>query len=323
MDRFDALSGAKKAAILLLALGTDDTVEVTRHLDPAMAYDVIREVAKMDLVPEQVTTAVLGEYLARAPKGGGGENPKRFAQEVLKRSFGQDRASSLDFLRRVDKGQLVEIVRSEHPQVVAYIMSVLSPEQSSELLALLPPEQQVEIARRIANTETPQPGVLNHLARVLSSRLNLSSAEGEEVEQAGGVESLVGIMKSVTRTVEQNILSQLEAVDPTLADELRKRMVVFEDLANLEDRAVQRVIQDVDRKVLAMALKQCPDVVKDKVLNNLPERARNILVEDMQAAGRVRVAEVEKAQSEIAASIRRLEREGEIVVSRDSEQYVS
>lgn len=322
MDRFANLSGTKKAAVLLLALGTDDTVEVTRHLDPAMAYDVIREVAKMEMVPEQVTTSVLTEFLSRVPKGGTGEHPKRFAQEVLKRSFGQEKASSLDFLRRVDRGQLVDIVNSEHPQVVAYILSVLKPDQASELLAILPPEQQVEIARRIATTESPTPEVLGHLTRTLSSRLNLSTTEKDE-EQTGGLESLVGIMKNANRTVEQNILTRLEDADPSLAEELRKRMVVFEDLATMDDRSVQRVIQEVDRKVLALALKQCPDPVKDKVLHNLPERARNILMEDIQAAGRVRVAEVEKAQSEIAAAVRRLESEGEIVVSRDSEQYVS
>lgn len=322
MDRFANLSGTRKAAILLLALGADDTVEVTRHLDAAMAYDVIREVAKMEMVPEQVTTAVLDEFLTRVPKAGSGENPKRFAQEVLKRSFGQERASSLDFLRRVDRGQLMEIVHSEHPQVVAYILSVLSPEQSSELLAGLPSEQQVEIARRIATIEPPQPEVLSHLTRSLSGRLNLTTSENQE-EQSGGLESLVGIMKNANRTVEQNILTRLEDVDPALADELRKRMVVFEDLALMDDRSVQRVVQEVDRKILALALKQCPDAVKDKVLSNLPERARNILQEDIQAAGRVRVAEVEKAQSEISAVVRRLESEGEIVVSRDSEQYVS
>lgn len=315
-------SGVKKAATLLLCLGVDAAVEITRHLEQSLAYDVIREAARINALDQREVREVLSDFIGDLPDVKRSPSGRRFAAEVLRRSFGHEQATSIDFLKRLDRNQLHDVVENEHPQVAAFVLSYVHPETASALLASLEPERQVEIARRIAHTEAPQREGVAHLVRSLSARLNLLGAADRVTEDVGGVDTLVDIMKNVGREVEQNILLGFDQDEPDLGEQIKKQMFVFEDLVMLDDKAIQKVLKEVDGKVLALALRQASGEIADLLTSNLSERARKILLEDMEAMGRVRVREVDQAQSEIVSIVRRLEGSGEIIVSREDERYV-
>lgn len=313
----------KRAATLLLLLGVDASVEVSKHMEQSLAYDVIREASKISSVPPEEMKAVLKDMVEQLPEMKRSPSGKRFAAEVLKRSFGHDQTGSIDFLKRLDRAQLQDVVASEHPQVAAFVLSFVHEETASALLAGVDAERQVEIARRIAKSEPPQPEGIKHLIRSLSNRLNLLGPASEKIgEDIGGVDSLVGIMKNVGREVEQTILTGFEEEEPELAEEIKKRMFVFDDLVLLDDKAIQKVLKEVDGKILALALRRTSKKISDMILGNLSERARKILQEDMEAMGKVRVRDVDQAQTSIVSIIRRLEETGEIQVSRDDEKFV-
>lgn len=314
-------TNVKRAALLLLALGVDASVDVAKRLQQSVAYDIIREAVKIKhLEPDEIKDVLKG-FLEQLPDVKRTPSGKRFAAEVLKRSFGDDQASSIDFLKRLDRSQLCEIVETEHPQVAAFVMSYIHPDSASAIMAGLEPELQLDIARRIARSEAPQREGIKHLVRSLSNRLNILGAErvGEDV---GGLDTLVNIMKSVGRETEQNILLGFQQSDATLAEEIKKNMFVFDDLTVLDDRAMQKVLKEVDGKILALALRRAPEALSKFILGNLSERARNILNEDMQAMGPVPVSDVDKAQSAIVASVRRLEESGQIKISSADEKFV-
>lgn len=311
----------KKAALLMLVLGVDASVHVARKLEQSVAYDILREAARIKALEPDEVKAVLKDLLEELPDVRRAPSGKRFAAEVIKQSFGDDQANSIDFLKRLDRTQLEDIVTNEHPQVAAFVMSYVHPEMASVLMASLEPERQLDIARRIARSEAPQREGIKHLIRSLSNRLNFLGAErvGEEI---GGIETLVNIMKGVGREVEQNILIGFEGAEPDLADEIKKNMFVFDDLVLLDDRSMQKLLKEVDGKILALALRRAPSNIADFILKNLSERARKILQEDINAMGRVRVKDVDQAQTAIVAAVRRLEESGEIQLSREDEKFV-
>lgn len=311
-----APTGVRKAAMLLLALGVDASTEVLRHLNQSTAYEVIREASRLGSLDSAGAAPVIQDFLASLPsaKAMGG---KAFASEVLKRAFGDEQLLSIEFLKQVDRNQLLEVVQKEHPQVVAFILSYVGPDVAGGILAALPPEQQVDIAQRIAKMETPQREVLVHLERTLSQRLSFLSADNLEV---GGTESLVEIMRSVGRNAEQNILEGLARQEPELAEDLKKMMFVFEDLVLLDDRALQRVLKEIEGKTLALALRRASPEIVNRINSNLSERARTIMKEDMEALGRVRARDVDRAQSEVVSVVRRLEEAGELRVDREEEE---
>lgn len=318
----DVMNGTRKAAILMMALGVETAVEVTKHLERASAYDVMRQAAKLTSLTPDDSRTVLTEFVERLPHTREHVSGKQFVGEMMKRAFGgEDPETSIDFLRRLDKAQLAEVVRNEHPQVAAFVLSYIQPDVAGALLSELTPQQQLDVAARIAASEPPQREVLRHLARSLGSRLNFITADGVGPE-VGGVESLVRIMKGVGREVEQNLLEGFSDTKPELAEELKKNMFVFEDVTMLDDRAIQRLLKEVDGKTLALSLKRASSELSALIGRNLSERARNILNEDLAALGKVKVREVDKAQSEVVAVVRRLEETGEISLNREDEGYV-
>ncbi len=314
-------SKTRKAALLLMTLGVDTAVEVSKLLDQSLAYDVIREAAKMQNIEESESEKVLREFLELAPAMKGVPSGKRFAAEVLRRSFGEEQSTSIDFLKRLDRSHLQDIVETEHPQVASFILSFVSPDVASQLLASLPAARQADIARRIATAEPPQREGITHLVRSLSNRLSFLGTEnvGEEVN---GVDALVSIMKNVGRDVEQNILASFEELEPALAEEIKKQMFVFDDLVLLDDKSLQKVLREVDGKILALALRNASADIIKLIERNLSERAKNILREDIESAGKVRIRDVEVAQTQVVSIVRRLEEAGEIVVSKEEETFV-
>lgn len=311
----------RKAALLLMTLGVDTAVEVAKLLDQSLAYDVIREAAKVQGVEEEESDAVLREFLELAPAMKGVPSGKRFAAEVLRRSFGEEQSTSIDFLKRLDRGHLQDIVETEHPQVAAFILSFVSADVASQLLASLPPTRQADIARRIATAEPPQREGITHLVRSLSNRLSFLGAESV-AHDVNGVDALVSIMKNVGRDVEQNILASFESFEPALAEEIKKQMFVFDDLVLLDDKSLQKVLREVDGKILAMALRNASKEIVSLIEGNLSERAKSILREDIESGGKVRIRDVEKAQTQVVSIVRRLEEAQEIVVSKEEEHFV-
>ncbi|MBT9588596.1 flagellar motor switch protein FliG [bacterium] len=319
----EATTGTNKAVTLLLTLGVDCAIAVTRELDRAVAYDLMRLCANVKEINPADSQAILEEFLEKLqysaqPTG------REFVSQVMQEAFGgdQDPLTSIEFLRRLDKSQLLEIVQNEHPQVAAFVLSYVQPEQAASLLCELSPEQQMEVATRIATSEPPRREVLSHLARTLGARWNsFFSSEGLAVE-AGGLDALVRIMKGVGREVEQNILFGFLETQPELAEELKKNMFVFDDLAGLEDRSIQKLLKEVDGKVLALALKRANAETLEVISRNLSERARNILKEDLEAAGKVKLKDVDRAQSDVVAVVRRLEEAGEITLGNEDDAYV-
>lgn len=318
----DKATATKRAALLMLILGVDASVAVSKRLEQSVAYDIMREAAKIKALDPEEAKDVLRTLLKELPDVRRAPSGKRFAAEVLKQSFGEDQASSIDFLKRLDRMQLEDIVATEHPQVAAFVMSYVHPETASLLMSGLEPDRQLDIARRIARSETPQREGIKHLVRSLSNRLNFLGADRVGEEEIGGIESLVNIMKGVGREVEQNILHGFETVEPELADELKKNMFVFDDLVLLDDRSMQKLLKEVDGKILALSLKRAPAAISDLILRNLSERARKILQEDMEAMGKVRVRDVDQAQTAMVAAVRRLEESGEIQLTREDEKFV-
>ncbi len=318
----DTLSGNQKAVTLLLSLGVEVSIEITRRMDRAIAYDLMRHCAHVNDISDDETEAVMLEFISKF-EGAGQPTGREFVAEVMAKAFGgDDPLTSIDFLRRLDKQQLLEVVQNEHPQVAAFVLSYIQPEQAAQLLSELSAEKQLEVATRVASSEQPRREVLLHLARTLGSRYNNIFSPDDMGTEVGGLESLVKIMKGVGREVEQNILSGFSETSPELAEELKKNMFVFDDLAHLDDRAIQKLLKEVDGKILALALKRANPAIMELVSRNLSERARGILKEDLDAAGKVKVKDVDKAQSDVVSAVRKLEEMGEISLGRDDEAYV-
>ena len=326
-----SLTGRQKAAIFLVTLGSEVASEIFKHLREDEVETLTFEVARMETVDSELSDAVLEEFqeLMNAQNfiTTGGID---YARELLEKSLGSQKAidiinrltSSLqvrpfDFIRRTDPAHLLNFIQQEHPQTLALILAYLEPNKASTILQNLPDEIQSEVARRIATMDRTSPDVLREVERVLEKKL--STLSSEDYTAAGGVESIVEILNLVDRSSEKSIIESLEEEDPDLAEEIKKRMFVFEDIVMLDDRAIQRVLREVDSQELAKALKSVDTEVQDKIFRNMSKRAASMLKEDMEFMGPVRLKDVEESQQKVVSIIRRLEDSGEIVIARSGE----
>ncbi|MCQ2594669.1 MAG: flagellar motor switch protein FliG [Treponemataceae bacterium] len=325
------LNGKQKAAIFLVSLGSEVSAEIFKHLREDEIETLTCEIARLDSVEAEFKDAVLEEFqeLMQAQNfiTSGGID---YARELLEKSLGSQKAidiinrltSSLqvrpfDFIRRTDPAHLLNFIQQEHPQTIALILAYLEPNKASIILQSLPEEIQSDVARRIATMDRTSPDVLREVERVLEKKL--SSLSSEDYTAAGGVESIVEILNLVDRSSEKTIIESLEEEDPDLAEEIKKRMFVFEDIVMLDDRAIQKVMREVDTQELAKALKSVDTEVQDKIFRNMSKRAAQMLKEDMEYMGPVRLKDVEESQQKIVSTIRRLEDSGEIVIARSGE----
>ncbi|MGG3094878.1 flagellar motor switch protein FliG, partial [Geobacillus stearothermophilus] len=250
-----------------------------------------------------------------------------YAKEVLEKALGPDKAMNIinrltsalmvrpfDFARKADPMQLLNFIQHEHPQTIALILSYLDPAQAGQILSALPQEMQADVARRIALMDSTSPEIISEVEQILERRL--SATVMQDYTQTGGIEAVVEVLNQVDRSTERTILEALEIQDPELAEEIKKRMFVFEDIVTLDNRAIQRVIREVDNNDLMLALKVASDEVKEIVFRNMSTRMAETFKEEMEYMGPVRLRDVEEAQSRIVAIIRRLEEAGEIVIAR-------
>jgi flagellar motor switch protein FliG len=322
------VSGLQKAAILLIALGPERSANVFKHLKEDEIEELTLEIANTRNITPKVKDSVISEFyqvcLAQQYIAEGGIN---YAKEVLEKSFGADRAMDVigkltaslqvkpfEFIRKTDASQLLNFIQDEHPQTIALILSYLSAAQSALILSALPTDRQADVAKRIAIMDRTSPEVIKEVEKVLESKL--SSLVNQDYTIIGGVDAVVEILNTVDRGTEKHIMETLEIEEPELADEIRKKMFVFEDILLLDDRAIQRVLRDVDNGDLATALKGSNEEVQNAIFNNLSKRLAAMIKEDMEFMGPVRMKDVEEAQQKIVNVIRKLEESAEIVISR-------
>lgn len=322
------MTGKQKAAILLIALGPDISAQVLKHMREDEIEKLTLEIANQRKLSQEQKDKVLAEFhqmcLAKEYISNGGLD---YAREVLEKALGSEKAVSIinrlttslqirpfDFARKTDPSQLLNFIQNEHPQTIALIMAYLQPEQSAAIVSALPPERQVDVARRIATMDRTSPDVIRDVERILERKL--SSLVTQDFTAAGGVDSIVEILNRVDRTTERTIIENMEVQNPELAEEIKKRMFVFEDIVLLDDRSLQLVLREIDNKDLALALKATSGEVANKIYKNISKRAAEMLREEIEYMGPVRIRDVEESQQKIVNNIRRLEESGEIVVSR-------
>ena len=322
------LSGLQKAAVLLIALGPEKSSHIFKHLKEDEIEELTLEIANTRSITPQLKETVIEEFyqvcLAQQYIAEGGIG---YAKELLEKALGEERARDVigkltaslqvkpfEFVRKTDASQLLNFIQDEHPQTIALIMSYLSPAQSSMILSSLPPERQADVAKRIAIMDRTSPDVIKEVEKVLESKL--SSLVNQDYTIIGGVDAVVEILNSVDRGTEKQIMETLEIEEPELADEIRKKMFVFEDILLLDDRAIQRVLRDVENSDLAIALKGSNEEVQSAIFKNLSKRLAAMIKEDMEFMGPVRMKDVEEAQQKIVNIIRKLEDAAEIVISR-------
>lgn len=328
--RADMMTPAQKAAVVMLTVGEEAAAEVMRHLSESEVEQLTLEVATLGALPADDLAEILEEFRTQAMAHSyllsGGEH---HAREILRRLRGSDgdlivdrllatvQTAPFQFLRAHEPPEIAQHLRDEHAQTIALVLAHLPARFAAQVISGFEPQVQAEIARRVALFEGTVPEVLAQVEASLRDRLG--SIQSRRATGRGGVKELATILNQVDRTTERAILGELEATDPELAEKVRELMFVFEDIASLDDRAIQEILRQVDVKQLALALKGVSDMMRQTIIRNLSERARENLLEEIELLGAVPVRDVEVAQTEIVRVVRELEDEGTIVMSRGGE----
>ena len=328
MASSDEYTGVQKAAILLIALGPEKSASIFKHLKEEEIEELTLEIANTRSISPQTKEDVLNEFyqvcLAQQYIAEGGI---AYAKELLEKALGEEKAQGViskltaslqvrpfEFVRKTDPSQLLNFIQDEHPQTIAMILSYLSAGQAAVIIGSLVPEKQADVAKRIAMMDRTSPDVIKEVERVLERKL--SALVNQDYTIVGGVDAVVNILNTVDRGTEKHIMESLEIEEPELADEIRKKMFVFEDILLLDDRAIQRVLRDVDNNDLGIALKAANEDVQNVIFKNMSKRLATMIKEDMEYMGPVRMKDVEEAQQKIVGIIRKLEDSAEIVISR-------
>ncbi|MTI80193.1 MAG: flagellar motor switch protein FliG [Firmicutes bacterium] len=326
------ISGEEKAAILLMSLGADLSSKILKHgFNDDEIERITGAITDMDSISNDATGKVVDEFYqlqqARNYLLSGGVD---YAKDLLEKTVGPVKSQEIleklkqsmqhvpfQKLRKSDPRQLISFIRDEHPQTIAFVVAHLKPDQSAVVLSELNPEVQADVARRVAVLDRTSPEVAKEIEKVLEEKLSTVSSTEETV--AGGVKSLVNILNKVDRSTEKSIFEHLEGSDPDLAEEVRRLMFIFEDIVKLHDVSIQKVLREVDTKELAMAMRGANKDVNERIFKNMSKRASEMLREEIEYMGPVRLRDVEQSQQKIVNVIRKLEESGEIVISRGGE----
>lgn len=322
------ISGLQKASILLITLGPEKSANIFKHLKEEEIEQLTLEIANTRSVSPNMKENILDEFyevcLAQQYIAEGGIG---YAKELLEKALGEDKAREVigrltaslqvrpfEFIRKTDASQLLNFIQEEHPQTIALILSYLPPHQASAVIGGLTPDKQADVAKRIAQMDRTSPDVIKEVEKVLERKL--ASLVNQDYTIIGGVDSIVDILNTVDRSTEKHIMETLEIEEPELADEIRRKMFVFEDILSLDDKSIQRVLREVDNNELAVALKGANEEVQSVIFNNLSKRLATMIKEDMDFMGPIRLKDVEEAQQKIVNIIRKLEDSAEIIISR-------
>ncbi len=323
----DVISGPRKAAIFLATLGADISAKIFKSLDEAEIEAVSTEISRLPTVDEGITSAVLKEFLEMALTKQyittGGLN---YALEILEKALGRNRAIEVvgriqaavqpvrfAAVRKADPNQLASILRREHPQTVALILANLEPETGATILAGLPDDIRAEVIVRVATIDKTSAEVIKQIEHVLEKQVSAGFASG--VTYGGGTKTVAEVLNRVDPTTQKAILERLDEYSPSLAEQIRALMFTFEDLVTVDDRGLQRIIQEVDQKDLVLALKAAGEEVAAKIFKNMSERTAGIVKQEMEFLGPVRLKDVEEAQRKVVAVTRKLGESGEIILT--------
>lgn len=322
------LTGKQKAAILLITLGPEVSAQIFKHLREEEIEQLTLEIANVRKVDSMDRETIINEFhqicMAQEYITQGGIT---YAKDILEKALGEQKALEVinrltatlqvrpfDFARKAEPTQILNFIQNENAQTIALVLSYLQADQSSHILSSLPQEKQAEVARRIALMDSTSPEVISQVERVLEQKL--SATVTQDYTNAGGIDSIVQILNGVDRGTERTILDALEIQDPELAEEIKKRMFVFEDIVNIDNRSIQRIIRDIESSDLQLALKVSSEEVRESIFRNMSKRMADTFKEEMEFMGPVRLRDVEEAQTRIVATIRRLEESGEIIIAR-------
>ena len=321
------LEGLTKAAILLLTLEPPAAAEILKNLQAEQVEEVTRELAGLGRVPDGLRNAVVEEfYNLSVASQYANEGGLDYAKVLLQQSLDPEKATRVlqqiqtqvqktpfSFLQKAESENLLTFIQDEHPQTIALILCHLPHHKAAEILGGLPVQKQLEVVKRCANMEQTNPEVIKEVERGLESRL--SSMLMQNMEKAGGVPTVAEILNLADRSTEKQIMEGLEAEDPDLVEQIRRLMFVFEDIKMVDDKGIQTLLKEVDNDELGLALRTASEELKEKIFKNMSERAAQLIKEDMQYSGPVRVSDVESAQQRIVDIVRRLEDSGEIVIA--------
>lgn len=322
------LTGRQKAAILLISMGPEVSAHIFRHLREDEIEQLTLEIANVRKVESTEKETIISEFhqmcLAQEYISQGGI---AYAKDILERALGSQKAVDIinkltatlqvrpfDFARKADPAQILNFIQNENSQTIALVLSYLKSDQAAFILSSLSQDKQADVAKRIALMDSTSPEVLDQVERVLEQKL--SATVTQDYSSAGGIEAIVQVLNGVDRGTERTILDALEIQDPELAEEIKKRMFVFEDIVNMDNRSIQRIIRDVDNVDLQLALKVASEEVREMLFKNMSKRMAETFKEEMEYMGPVRLRDVEEAQTRIVATIRRLEEAGDVIIAR-------
>jgi len=321
------LIGADKAAILLLYLGPDTTSAVFEHMEDHEIKRISQSMARLGHVTRPVIQQVVTEFAdITNPESGFFSQGEEFVRKILEQALGPQKAEMLlrelnttnyndmvDVLSDMDAKTVANFLSQEHPQTIAVILAKLKPKQTSEIVGFLPQELQAEVVMRIADVDQVSPEILSEIDDVI--RRELTAIGGIQRFKVGGVEKVVDMFNHFDRSREKQILDKLDVLKPPLAEVIRKHLFTFEDFVQLDDRGIQAIMREVSNDTLTLALKAATDELKDKIFRNISSRAAEVIKEDLEVMGPVRLSDVEKAQSEIIKIVRKMEEEGKIFIA--------
>ena len=331
------LTGSQKAAVVLAQLDTTRATKVLRSMTEQEVVDLMSTMATLPVLAVDEVRRVLTEFQMHAAAavqvGQGGVDVARKlmrerlgsakTEEILDRFVEAGYSHPMTFLHRIDPQRIASFINTEHPQLIALVLSHLPADSAAQVIGALDETTRPDVARRIATMEQVSPDVVRLVAEFLEQKLaTVMGGATAASTDTGGLSSIVAILNQTERSSEQQILTELEQSDPELAERIRNEMFVFDDIASLDDRTLQQVLRNVVPKDLAVALKPVTDDIRDKFLHNVSERAAQDVLEEIELLGPIRISAVEQAQSAIVKTVRELEASGEIVLARGDDEFV-
>ncbi|AMJ97597.1 flagellar motor switch protein FliG [Alteromonas macleodii] len=320
------LEGVEKAAILLLSLSEEDAAQILKHLEPKQVQKLGTEMAKVDDMTQTKITAVHKHFIEEIQNYSTiGFQSQDFVKRALTAALGEDKAANLidqilmgsgakglDSLKWMDSKQVASIIRNEHPQIQTIVLSYLEPEQSAEILAQFPEKVRLDLLMRIANLEEVQPAALQELNEIMEKQF--AGQAGTQAAKMGGLKSAANIMNYLDTAIEGQLMDAIREQDEEMSQQIQDLMFVFDNLVDVDDKGIQAILREVQQDALLKAIKGADEELKNKIMRNMSKRAAEMLTDDLEALGPVRISEVETAQKEILSVARRLSDSGEIML---------
>ena len=329
-----SLSGVERAAVLLMAMGSDNAASVLKHLNPKEVQVLGGAMAKIQNVNRASMEVVMDEFIGEVNNQTGmGIGSEDYVREMMVNALGEDKAKNmidrillgsgnkgLEALKWMDARAVSEVIRLEHPQIIAIVLSYLESDQAAEVLNLLPERGRADIVMRIASLDGIPPAALQELDQIMEKQF----VGQQNVSQStmGGYKTAANMLNFMDSSIESSIMETISEHDQEMSDSISELMFVFDNLNDVDDRGIQALLREVSSDMLTLALKGADEAIKEKILKNMSKRAAEMLREDMEARGPVRLSEVESAQKEIIAIARRLADEGDIVLGGGGEEFV-